>query len=148
MDPLTFEFPDAPKAALFTSRLARDGHTHHVYASHRVVDVALPASDDPSVDLLTRDYIVLLAAHFGAYDSPRPPEPLYILKIGIEASGRTLPDTEVSIVTLAEFCRDNPEQYRTWRDPGMQEAGAVAHGGGGAAPLWRLERTAYVGRKG
>jgi hypothetical protein len=136
---LTFEFPDIGKADYFVARLQRDRHEYTKSPSGRVVDVHLPASDDPSVAAITSDYLVLLAKHFGAYDLPKGAEPLFLLTVG----------RETRIVTMAAFCRDNPidADYARVLVTGPSNAWEVRRAAAGQRPEWRLERTHYVGRR-
>jgi hypothetical protein len=137
---LTFEFPDVGKADYFVARLQRERHEYTKSTSGKVVDVHLPASDDPSVAKITHDYLVVLAKHFGAYDLPKGPEPLFLLTIGRD---------ETRIVTMAEFCRDNPkdEDYARVLVTGPANAWEVRRAATAERPAWRLERTHYVGRR-
>ena len=99
-----------------------------------------------------RDYAVLTAYRMGATaegargKAPERSEPLYLLKLGVGFAGDVLRDTEVSLVTAREFIESNGVQGQL-AVSALTAPGAVTHGGGGASPRWRLERTAYVGRK-
>ena len=103
---LTFEFPDRGKADYFVARLQREHHEYSKSPSGTVVDVRLPASDDPSVTAITHDYLTMLAAHFGAYDT-RGVERLYTLQTWDHDDGPG--HVEVTITTLAAFSADNPD---------------------------------------
>jgi hypothetical protein len=142
---LTFEFPDVGKADYFVARLQRERHEYTKSTSGRVVDVHLPKTDDPSVAAITHDYLVLLAKHFGAYDLPKGEERIYLLTTP-EAFGSLSSPPEVTLTTLDEFCRSHPDVAAGVRasfdDPNVSGAE-----GGVAGGFWRLERTAYVGRK-
>ena len=148
MRTVTFEFSDTGKAAGFSERVRATYPEWRVRDQHRCVDVTVP-SDAAAGD---RDVIVMAAALFGATDEQweapavTVDEPLYILKIGVGFAGDVLQDTEVSLVTAREFIEANGVQGQL-AVSALTEPGSVTHGGGGASPRWRLERTAYVGRK-
>lgn len=140
---LTFEFPDPGKADYFVARLQRERHEYVKSPSGKVVDVVLPKGDDPSVIAIVHDYLVLLAAHFGAYDRPAAPERLYTLHTwGQNEDPR---DHEVTIVTLAAFSEDNP--YLALAIIQTIEREGSFTGGGGAQPSWRITRTPFVGKR-
>jgi hypothetical protein len=140
---LTFEFPDPGKADYFVARLQRERHEYSKSPSGKVVDVHLPASDDPSVAAITHDYLTMLAAHFGAYDVPKDEERLYTLHTWNRDADPGY--TEVTITTLAAFAADNPNLALAVLQT-IEREGRFT-GGGGSQPCWRITRTPFVGRK-
>ena len=140
MRTVTFEFPDDNKARAFFERCTAEGYS--ASRSHRVVDVTPPTLGD-------HDVIVMAAAYLGATDQRTETvtgsfrdEPLYLLTIGADE----ITGADTMLTTLAEFLAANPDEMRNASSWSLAP-GAVTHGGGGASPRWRLERTAYVGRK-
>ena len=153
MDRLTFEFPTPGDAAYFAERL--DEFAPKV--SHRVVDLLVPDDPDPELVRIARDYAVLTAYRMGATSegargkAPERCEPLYILELW--PSGDSPRDSwlegeipDAAVTTLAEFLAVNPDATPIVTAHDAMREGSVT-GGGGASPRWRLERTAYVGRK-
>lgn len=159
MRTVTFEFQSPGSASHFGERIMATYPDWRVRVQHRAVDVSAPQF--PPAD---KDVMVMCASLFGATDEHWGPptggrspvasgpheatdEPLYLLKLGVGFAGDVLRDTEVSLVTRSEFHALNPGAVTDhWFDT-MIKPGDLTHGGGGASPRWRLERTAYVGRK-
>jgi hypothetical protein len=143
---LTFEFPSAAKADYFVARLQRERHDYVKSPSGKVVDVMIHPSEGPSVNAIIRDYLTMLAAHFGAYDVAREErvrDRLYTLHTwGPNERPR---DHEVTITTLDAFLEANPNLAEGVVQT-IQRDGEFT-GGGGSQPCWRLKRTPFVGRE-